>query len=217
MRCPRSTAAVLAPLCAAALLLAAAPAPEYRGTRRALPAEMLAQMRQHSWRPGCPVPLADLVLLELNHWGYDGAVHDGVLVVHRDVADDLIAIFGDLFAARFPVEKMKPIDEYGGDDDASMADNNTSAFNCRWVTGRKGVFSRHSYGRAIDINPVANPYVKGRQVLPPAGKDYVDRSRPRLGMVRKGDAVHQAFRQRGWSWGGTWKRSQDYQHFEKRR
>ena len=108
---------------------------------------------------------------------------------------------------------MQLVDAFHGDDDRSMAANNTSAFNCRSVTGDPGVWSQHSYGWAIDINPVQNPYLSGRTVLPPAGRTYADRSRQQPGMIHGGDPVVRAFASIGWGWGGAWHSFQDYQHF----
>jgi hypothetical protein len=182
-----------------------------------LPAEVIRKMKKYSWRKGCPVGLGSLTYLRLKHWGYDGKIHDGELVVHEEVADDITAVFRALFEARFPIEKMRLVDDYDGSDERSMADNNTSAFNCRLTTGSRRVFSRHSWGKAIDINPVANPYVRKKTVSPPAGKEYLDRAIPRKGMILRGGVVHKEFTKRGWRWGGSWKRLKDYQHFEKRR
>jgi len=92
---------------------------------------------------------------------------------------------------------------------------NTSAFNCRDTTGRPGVFSNHSWGRAIDINPLTNPYLKGDKVLPPAGKAFLDRTRASPGAILAGSFIVNLFQKRGWTWGGSWKDRQDYQHFEK--
>jgi hypothetical protein len=204
------------------LLTSATPAPaedaqpEYQAIKIPIPNEIAERMKKHSWRKGCPIPLEKLVYIKLSHWGYDGKVHEGELIVQEEVGDDIVAIFEVLFNNHFPIEKMKLIDEYEGSDDASMEDNNTSAFNCRWVTGKKGVFSKHSYGRAIDINPVANPYVTKKKVLPPAGKAYVDRTKNQKGMIMDGGVVHQAFAAKGWTWGGSWRSIKDFQHFEKK-
>jgi hypothetical protein len=165
-----------------------------------------------SWRPGCPVPVADLRLLSISHWGYDGKVRTGRLVVASAHVGSMSSVFEELYAARFPIERMEPVEAYGGDDDASMAANNTSAFNCRQVTGGSS-FSEHSYGRAIDINPLVNPYVRGSTVLPPAGARYADRSIDTTGMIHSGDEVVSAFAGIGWSWGGNWNSLKDYQHF----
>jgi hypothetical protein len=165
-----------------------------------------------SWHPGCPVRLEDFRLLSLDHWGFDGAVHKGEMVVHRDQADAVIRVFGRLFEAAFPIEQMVLVDEYGGDDDRSMAANNTSAFNCRPVTGGTS-WSEHSYGRAIDINPIQNPYVTSASVLPPAGVPYADRTKDVPGMIHTSDVVVGAFASIGWGWGGDWSSIKDYQHF----
>jgi hypothetical protein len=165
----------------------------------------------HSWRPGCPVPIEHLRLLLVDHWGFDGAVHRGELVVHGDHVGAVVRAMQQLFAMRFPIERMHLVDVYGGNDDASMAANNTSAFNCRSVSGRPGVWSQHAYGWAIDINPVQNPYVSGGQVSPPAGAPFANRSARHPGMVHAG--VVQAFASVGWGWGGHWSSAKDYQHF----
>ncbi len=172
----------------------------------------LAQRMEPSWRAGCPVPLSDLRYVLVDYWGFDGREHRGELVVHADWADEIAAVFNDLFDARYPFEQIVLIDEYDGDDRRSMAANNTSAFNCRFVSGTTR-WSEHAYGRAIDINPVQNPYVRGTTVQPPAGVAYVDRNLDLPGMIHGGDSVTTAFDDIGWSWGGEWVNSKDYQHF----
>jgi hypothetical protein len=166
-----------------------------------------------SWHDGCPVPVEDLRLLLLSYWGFDGRKHQGRLVVHRDAAQPVLGVFQRLFTARYPIERMELIDRYEGDDDRSMSANNTSAFNCREVAGRPGVWSQHAYGRAIDMNPLQNPQVTGSQVSPPEGRRYVDRSLSDLGVVHGGDEAVRAFASIGWRWGGDWKSSKDFQHF----
>jgi hypothetical protein len=165
-----------------------------------------------SWRPGCPVPVEQLRAIDVRHFGNDGAVHTGRLIAHADLAAGLVEVFRDLHAAGFPIERMEPIDVYGGDDMKSIRANNTSAFNCRAVTGGSG-WSEHAYGRAIDVNPFVNPYVKGSTVLPPEAAPYTDRSRNDPGMIHADDAVVRAFAARGWAWGGYWSSLKDYQHF----
>lgn len=171
----------------------------------------LAERMAASWRPGCPVPLADLRYLTVSHVTFDGGVAVGELVVHADVADGLVDVFATLFAQRFPIRSMRLVDDFGADDTASMDGDNTSAFNCRAVTGGTG-WSEHAYGRAIDLNPIENPYVLGRHVAPAAGRAYADR--PDLpGVVHDGDVVVAAFAAAGWRWGGHWDSPVDYQHF----
>lgn len=152
-------------------------------------------------------------MVTITHWGFDGAVRTGRLVVHRDQVPAIVGVFHRLFDQRFAIERMEPVEAYGGSDDASMAANNTSAFNCRAVTGGTS-FSQHSYGWAVDVNPVQNPYVRGSTVLPPAGRANLDRSTPGTGKIRAGDATVAAFAAAGWSWGGDWTSPRDYQHFE---
>jgi hypothetical protein len=164
-----------------------------------------------SWRPGCPVGPAALRLLTVDHWDREGLLRTGELVVHAEQAANVVAVFRELHAARFPVARMELVDRYGGDDDRSMAANNSSAFNCRRTTGGSA-WSEHAYGRAIDINPVQNPYVRGSTVLPPAGRAHLDRSAATPGLIRSGDVVVRAFAAVGWPWGGHWS-NPDYQHF----
>jgi hypothetical protein len=182
--------------------------PRFRARIEPAPAERMTE----SWRPGCPVALKDLRLLTLTHWGFDGEVHRGELVIHAEQAHAVKEAFRTLFKARFPVKRMRLVDVYGGDDDRSMAANNTSGFNCRTVEGSSS-WSEHAYGRAIDINPIQNPAVQDGRVSPPAGARYLDRSRRARGLIRADDAVVRAFASIGWGWGGYWTSFKDYQHF----
>lgn len=194
---------------------AASPAPAaFAGTVEALPAALRQRMTGVSWRAGCPVGLDDLRLLRLSYVDFDGASRVGELVVHRAIADAVVRVFAKLYASRFPIRGMQTIEAFGGSDDASMAADNTSAFNCRNVPNTTH-WSNHAYGRAVDVNTVENPYLPGKQVMPPAGKDYLDRRAVRPGMIVAGDAVVSAFTAEGFTWGGTWRTGVDYQHFEK--
>lgn len=184
--------------------------PTYSATVSPIPAKLRATMT--SWRPGCPVGLDDLRLVTLTHWGFDDRPHRGRLIVHRDSAAAMVRVFRDLFAARFPIRRLRLVEAYGSDDDRSMAADNTSAFNCRLVEGSSS-WSEHAYGRAIDVNPLENPYVRGAHVSPPRGRLYVDRSKWKPGMIHRGDAVVRAFAAVGWEWGGDWSSLKDYQHF----
>ena len=197
-------------LAAAAVLAGAAaaqPAPRFVGKIWKVSA---AELR-HSYRPGCPVGPAQLRRLEVSHWDFAGRRRVGSIVVAAREARDVLSVFRKLYVARFPIRRLRPVDVYKGSDDASMAADNTSGFNCRFVSGTRR-WSQHAYGLAIDINPVENPYVDGGRVRPPAGRRYLDRSRVRPGMVVAGDVVLRAFASIGWSWGGRWS-SPDYQHF----
>lgn len=166
-----------------------------------------------SWRPGCPVEPADLRRIMVDYHTFEGDVKVGSLVVHRRVAPALVGVFDQLFAERFPFERVTAVDAFDASDAAAMAANATTAFNCRAVTGRPGVWSEHSYGTAIDINPVQNPYVTRNTVEPSAGGDFVDRGAVRPGMVVTGGVVDSAFAAIGWEWGGRWRTIKDYQHF----
>jgi hypothetical protein len=132
-----------------------------------------------SWHRGCPVPLAQLRLLTLSYVGFDGRVHTGHLVANADAAAPLVGAFRRLFDARVPIRRMEPVDAYGGSDFASIEADNTSAFNCRPVSGGSG-WSQHAYGRAIDVNPIENPYVStSGKTEHRASRPYLDRARRR--------------------------------------
>jgi hypothetical protein len=194
---------------------AAATRPEYIFTIQRLPDGIRSWMNGVSWRPGCPVRLRKLRLVTLRYWGFDREAHMGRMVVHADVAVKVARIFRRLYGVRFPIRRMRLVDRYGADDRTSMEHDNTSAFNCRWRAGQPGVWSQHAYGRAIDVNPVENPYVWSGGVSPWNGAPYVDRSDWRRGMIHHGDPVWLAFHNRGWEWGGDWTSVKDYQHFSR--
>jgi hypothetical protein len=168
---------------------------------------------RYSWRRGCPVGPVELRLLRVDYWGFDKRVQQGELIVHRDHARRILAVMGKLFTARYPIQRLKLVDAYRADDDRSMAANNTSGFNCRRVSGSSS-WSEHAFGRAIDLNPLRNPYVtRSGRVSPPAGRPYVNRARRAAGMIHANDVVVRAFAAAGWRWGGYWSGSRDYQHF----
>ncbi len=190
--------------------------PKFENNIHPIPAATQEIMKKYTWRPGCPVALDDLVEVKLSYFGFDHRTHQGILIVNKARADEVVSIFEALYYYQFPIERMEPMDIFQGDDNAAMEANNTSAFNCRAVTGQPGVFSQHSYGYAIDINTLINPYVKGDKILPPSGKQYVDRTQPYPGKITKDSFIYNEFKKRGWDWGGDWSNLQDYQHFEKR-
>lgn len=166
-----------------------------------------------SWRSACPVPVAELRLLTVTHWNDVGVTVDGEIVVHADYADDIVGVFERLFDARFPIHSLVPITAFDSSDDASMVANNSSGFNCREVAGQSGVWSQHSFGGAVDINPLINPWVRGSRVDPPEGERYLDRDPTITGLIVAGDVVTEAFAGIGWIWGGDWTSTIDYQHF----
>jgi hypothetical protein len=165
-----------------------------------------------SWRSGCPLGPTDLRRVRVSYWGYDAKVHTGDLIIRSTQAQNVADAFGQLYAGRFQIQRIHPVQRYGSDDDESMAANNTSAFNCRRVTGGSG-WSEHSYGTAIDLNPVQNQYVtRSGTVLPPAGKPYADRGVKVTGTINRNGVVRSAFAAIGWEWGGDWTNPKDYQH-----
>jgi hypothetical protein len=168
----------------------------------------------HSWHRGCPVAPAQLRRLRVSHWGFDGSVHTGTLIVNSRAVRPLTRVFARLYAVRFPIRRMRPIDAYGGNDERSLAADNTAAFNCRYAVapGPKR-WSVHASGLAVDVNPVENPYLEGGRVHPQGGRAYLDRSRYRRGMAVRGGTLVEAFASAGWLWGGRWTGSPDYQHF----
>ena len=184
----------------------------FRSTISRIDSAQAKRMMGVSWRPGCPVPLQHLRLLRLSHWGFDGRAETGGLIVHRDVAREVVGIFRRLFAARFPIRRMVPVDGYGGSDFRSIEADNTSAFNCRYVEGTRS-WSEHAYGRALDVNPIENPYVSGGRTSHRASVPYLDRTRRRPGMAYEDGALVRAFDAAGWGWGGRWTAVKDYQHF----
>lgn len=196
-----------------ALAHAVAAAPAYDATITPLPPDLRAWMTGLSWHPGCPVGLGELRLIRLTYWGFDHAAHRGRLVVAARWARSIARVFGRLYNARFPIRRMMLVDRYGAKDMRSMRADNTSAFNCRYRDGVCCTWSEHAFGRAIDINPLENPYVGSWGVSPPNGAAYVDRSPIRRGMIARHDRVWWAFHAIEWSWGGQWGWPVDYQHF----
>jgi hypothetical protein len=168
----------------------------------------------HSWHRGCPVAPSELRRLRVSYWGFDRRGHTGTLVVATRAVPPLVRVFSRLYTARFPIRRMRPVDAYGGSDERSLAADNTAAFNCRYaIAPGPRRWSAHAYGLAIDVNPVENPYLEGGRVHPAAGRAYLDRSRVRRGMAVRGGVLVRVFAAVGWSWGGRWRGTPDYQHF----
>jgi len=169
-----------------------------------------------SWHPGCPIDPQHLRRVEVTYIGFDGQTHRGELIVHEDLAAEVVAIFEQLLQLHYPIEKVRTVDNYpGADDELSMEDNNTSAFNCRDIPGT-GRWSQHAFGRAIDVNPLLNPEIdRTGAIQPKTAGPYLDRSRTDPGILHARDAVVRVFTDRGWRWGGDWRSPIDYQHFER--
>ena len=171
------------------------------------------RMTGKSWHKGCPVPIRRLRLIEVSYNGFDKQRHIGRLVAHKDAVRALRIAFRSMYRHGFKIRRMYLVDRYDANDRRSMRADNTSAFNCRTVAGTDR-WSEHAYGRAIDINPVENPYVRSDGTTSPKkGAEYADRSPRRKGMIAAGGATVDAFARSGWGWGGYWTSAKDYQHF----
>lgn len=202
--------------CLVAAARAAAEPPAFRS--RPIDAEIFARIDGRSYKKGCKVPLSELRYLQVLHVGFDGETHVGEMICNQSIAEDLLAIFQALYAARYPIERMVLIDDYDADDTRSMEANNSSGFNYREIRNT-GKLSNHSYGYAVDINPLRNPCVivrNGRTTVDPeAGRPYADRTQEFVGKIDHDDLCYKEFRKRGFVWGGDWNSLKDYQHFEK--
>ena len=208
---PPSSPVTPSPSAAAASSASPPTAPAVGTVRPVTAAELGA-----SWRPGCPVEPEQLRRVYVEHVGLDGQTHRGELIVHEDLVPEVIAIFEQLYRLGYPVEKIRTVDHYrGADDELSMEDNNTSAFNCRGIPGTNR-WSQHAYGRAIDLNPLLNPCIyAGGEFQPQNGAAYLNRSRTDPGLLHAADPAVHAFTDRGWRWAGFWRSPIDYQHFER--
>lgn len=194
-----------------------------------IPHETREFMTGKSYHSNKYVKFDDLRLCKVNYIGFDGKTHTGELVVAHevvmpngetlDLAKEVLEIFKEMYDAKYPIEKIKLIDHYGADDEESMRDNNSCAFNFRYIRGTDKI-SWHSYGLAIDINPLQNPcFDRASQFIEPYGSDnFLNRDSKEVGIIKEGDPCHKAFTKRGWEWGGYWGElygKDDYMHFQK--
>jgi len=175
-----------------------------------VPDDVLARS---TWHAACPVSATQLRWVRVTFWGFDDIRHTGELLVNADAAQDMVAVFEQMYAARYPIEEMRITRSDELDAPPTGDGNNTSAFTCRPVTLDSTTWSQHAYGRAIDVNPFQNPYVKGDVVIPELASAYLDRNRHDPGVIHARDVVTNAFASVGWIWGGSWQRSKDYMHF----
>ena len=181
--------------------------------------QLFARIYGKSYKANCTLARTELRYLQLLHYTIDGKIMTGEMICHKDIANDLIEIFRKLFEAHYPIERIQLIDDFGADDVTSMNHNNTSCFNYRAVAGSKKL-SKHSMGKAVDINPLYNPYVKRRQdgtykVSPEKGRKYADRTKTFKYKIDRNDLAYRLFKQHGFRWGGDYRSLKDYQHFEK--
>jgi hypothetical protein len=183
--------------------------PRYQATISDVTEERLG----HSHTPDCPVHPDDVVLVTLAHWGLDGEIHPGEIVVAREEGDHIVAVFRRLFEVGYPIESVIPIGDLPpGIEDTDPTYNNTSGLHCRFVAGTHR-WSEHARGLAIDINPFLNPFKTDTTLWPPESGRYLDRALGEPGMIVDDDEVVRAFDEAGWRWGGHWTSSRDYQHF----
>lgn len=183
-------------------------------TATALPENIIEKISGKSYRENHDIGLDELAYLQMLFVDYHGSTQRGEMIVHYSLAKEVLEIFRELYKAGYQIEKMRLVDEYGADDEQSMADNNSSAFNYR-VVADTDMISMHGYGRAIDINPLHNPYIVGGKIMPENAVKFADRSKSFPHMIDHNDLAYKLFKQRGWTWGGDWKTQKDYQHFYK--
>ncbi len=183
-----------------------------------IPDQIKEELFQTSFKNATEISIDDLVLVHILHIGFDNQVHKGRLIVNKKIANDIIEIFEKLYLYNYKLEKVELVSEYDYDDNLSMINNNTSAFNYRYIEGTKRL-SNHSYGLAIDINPLYNPFVYnvgGKQVISPSiGSKYADRTIHFEHKIDENDLAYKEFIKHGFTWGGSWNNKKDYQHFEK--
>jgi hypothetical protein len=165
-----------------------------------------------TWHEGCPVALADLRYVTASFRGFDQRPHTGEMIVSADYAEEVVGVLEALWELRYPIEEMRVTSAEELDLPPTGDGNNTESFVCRPATGGTS-WSRHAYGRAIDVNPFHNPYHRGDVVLPELSSAYLDRARGLPGMIMPGDPIVEAFAAIGWEWGGAWSTLKDYQHF----
>ena len=189
-------------------------------SQQQIPDRVFARMQGKSFPEGCNVSRSDLRYLRIKHYDLQGKVHEGEMICNKRIADDLIAIFKELYRQKYPIESVRLIDDFDANDDKSMRANNTSCFCYRRVEGYNKL-SNHSMGMAVDINPLYNPlykrYRNGKELVQPSNaKRYCDRKASFNYKIVKGDLLYRLFIKHGFEWGGDWHTKKDYQHFEKK-
>lgn len=180
--------------------------------------KILSRIKGISYKEDCPLSVDELCYIAVLHYDFCGQVQEGEIIVNRRIGADVCGIFKELYEIRYPIEKIRLIDEYGADDERSMADNNSSAFNYRVIDGTD-ILSNHAKGFAIDVNPLYNPYIRVLnqvcKISPEGGAAFADRTVNHPYYIRKDDDCYRIFASHGFSWGGEWEHAKDYQHFEK--
>lgn len=190
-------------------LLPPPPDDQFVSTIGPVPDDVIARS---TWTEECPVTRDELAYITVSHYGFDGRLHTGEMLVNAAVADDIVGVFEKLHAARFPIEGMKVTTQAELDAPPTGDGNNTGSFGCRPAVG-SGHWSQHAYGLAVDVNPFHNPYIKGDLIIPELATSYTNRDRVLPGMIFENDVVFDAFAAIGWTWGGDWHSLKDYMHF----
>ena len=178
-----------------------------------VPEAVQARMNGKSKPERAVVEYEDLRYLTLPYYDFDGNIQQGEMVCHKDIASDLLHVFCGLFKAKYPICSIRLVDDFDADDEASMEANNTSCYNHRFVPGTRKL-SKHAWGRAVDVNPLQNPWIQGNHFHPSTAGEYLDRSKDFAHKIDKNDLCYQLFKERGFIWGGIWIQ-EDYQHFYK--
>lgn len=186
---------------------------------QSIPDSVFLRMQGRSWPKNCTIRRDDLRYLRLSHFDAGGKEYVGEMICNKAIANDLLEIFRELYRQKYPIQRIRLIDDYDADDERSMRDNNSSCFCFRRVSGTTKL-SKHAMGMAVDINTLYNPYVRtgkdGRRIVEPAtAEKYVDRRKSFPYKIVKGDFLHRLFLQHGFKWGGSWRTMKDWQHFEK--
>jgi len=214
----RTIVVVCAVLCVFAVRLptagATGPDDAFTCAIQPIPDDVLDKMVGRSWKQGCPVDRSDLSYLELSYWGFDDQAHTGTIVIHKDLAVELVEIFKELYEARFPIERMQPYEDFEVDEYAAY--NDTVAYYCRPAQDDPSMCSSHCYGYAIDINPLINPFLDPKLGWWPAGSsEYADRDEGARGKITLDSDVVEIMTRHGWEWGGFNADGVDYMHFRK--
>ncbi len=179
--------------------------------------DIFERIEGKSFKEDCTLAREDLRYLHVLNKDINGTVHEGEIIVNVHIAEDVLEILKELYENDYPIEKIRLVDEYDADDELSMEDNNSSSFNFRFIPRTKKI-SKHGRGLAVDINPLYNPYITksdtGLRVEPVNAEPYADRDKDYDYKIEKGDLCYELFISHGFEWGGEWKNSKDYQHFE---
>lgn len=188
---------------------------QYLFISQPVPFKVQARMVGKSLPDNATITFKELRYLRIPYYDFEGEIQQGEMVCNEAIALDLLDIFRTLFAEQYQFCSIRLIDDFNADDETSMRANNTSCFCYRTIAGSK-MLSQHALGRAVDVNPLQNPYVNGNWIQPATAGEYVDRSKDFPHKIDKHDLCKRVFVEHGFTWAGDWPAEKDYQHFEKR-